>query len=433
MSEYFAAWKNSRFIAGEGASENAFVAASRLQDIADILGGLVLVYDNVEPLVAKADPAQAKQTKQSLAELREFAADLLGEEDAGAQVHRRGGRHPRLAGPGARGGDRRPGHPGGLAAGHRDRGGLSGEARPSRPPHRSPAGAGGVGRRAAQAAPPWQSAQRAQDLVFEAQTALLLDEPRSATALTTRARIALRGPLARGLRRDAPEAYRAALAALAAARRAASDGDEVELAAAAGSLRAALLLGSYRTTVAAVAAGDADRAASWLLLREFRKATRFTRPGVDATVAVSALAAGRLAPRKATLEVRKDLLDAYQASLTTRLGEAEAAAERGFDARWRSDRRARRRPLADRRSRVPGHPRRRRRRAGRPGVRPACEQRSARRFPRLAAARTEVSEALDGFVAAPFTRAEQARRAAQLVRFLDLIPIDTTAAPTTAA
>ncbi len=83
MSEYFAAWKNSRFIAGEKASENAFVAASRLQDIADILGGLVLVYDNVEPLVAEADPAQAKQTKQSLAELRDFAADLLAEEDAG--------------------------------------------------------------------------------------------------------------------------------------------------------------------------------------------------------------------------------------------------------------------------------------------------------------------------------------------------------------
>jgi hypothetical protein len=83
MSEYFAAWKNSRFIAGEAASENAFVAASRLQDIADILGGLVLVYDNVEPLVAEADPAQAKQTKQSLADLRDFAADLLAEEDAG--------------------------------------------------------------------------------------------------------------------------------------------------------------------------------------------------------------------------------------------------------------------------------------------------------------------------------------------------------------
>ncbi len=83
MSEYFAAWKNSRFIAGEKATEKAFVAASRLQDIADILGGLVLVYDNVRPLVAKADRQQAKQTKQSLAQLRGFAAELLAEEDAG--------------------------------------------------------------------------------------------------------------------------------------------------------------------------------------------------------------------------------------------------------------------------------------------------------------------------------------------------------------
>ena len=83
MSEYFGAWKNSRFIAGEAATENAFVAASRLQDIADILGGLVLVYDNVQPLVAKADRQQAKQTKQSLAELRAFAAGLLAEEEAG--------------------------------------------------------------------------------------------------------------------------------------------------------------------------------------------------------------------------------------------------------------------------------------------------------------------------------------------------------------
>jgi imelysin len=85
MSEYFAAWKNSRFIAGEAASEKAFVAASRLQDITDILGGLVLVYDNVEPLVAKADRQQADQTEQSLAQLRDFAADLLAKEKGGRQ------------------------------------------------------------------------------------------------------------------------------------------------------------------------------------------------------------------------------------------------------------------------------------------------------------------------------------------------------------
>ena len=83
MSEYFAAWKNSRFIAGQKASEKAFVAASRLQDIADILGGLVLVYDNVQPLVAKADRQQAEQTEQSLSQLHAFAAGLLAEEEAG--------------------------------------------------------------------------------------------------------------------------------------------------------------------------------------------------------------------------------------------------------------------------------------------------------------------------------------------------------------
>ncbi|HWV84922.1 MAG TPA: hypothetical protein VNZ62_05695 [Capillimicrobium sp.] len=83
MSEYFAAWKNSRAIAGEDATESGFVAASRLQDIADILGGLVLVYDNVRPLIAQADEAQAQQTGRSLQELHDFAARLRDEEADG--------------------------------------------------------------------------------------------------------------------------------------------------------------------------------------------------------------------------------------------------------------------------------------------------------------------------------------------------------------
>jgi hypothetical protein len=83
MSEYFEAWKNSRFISGEKATETAFVAASRLQDIADILSGLLLVYDNVRPLVAKADRQQAAQTEESLRELHGFASDLQKKEAAG--------------------------------------------------------------------------------------------------------------------------------------------------------------------------------------------------------------------------------------------------------------------------------------------------------------------------------------------------------------
>jgi hypothetical protein len=83
MSEMFEAWKNSRAVSGEKATEKAFVVASRLQDIADILGGLVLVYDNVQPLVARADRQQAAQTEQSLRKLHAFAARLRDTEAGG--------------------------------------------------------------------------------------------------------------------------------------------------------------------------------------------------------------------------------------------------------------------------------------------------------------------------------------------------------------
>jgi Imelysin len=83
MSEYFDAWKNSRFVAGAKAQEKAFVAASRLQDIADILGGLQTVYAGVEQRIAEDDPAQAEQTKQDLTELTEFAERLRDEEADG--------------------------------------------------------------------------------------------------------------------------------------------------------------------------------------------------------------------------------------------------------------------------------------------------------------------------------------------------------------
>ena len=83
MSEYFEAWKNSRFIAGDKATEKAFVSSSRLQDIADILGGLKLVYASVQPKIAEADTAQATQTGQSLTELEAFAARLRDQESDG--------------------------------------------------------------------------------------------------------------------------------------------------------------------------------------------------------------------------------------------------------------------------------------------------------------------------------------------------------------
>ena len=83
MSEYFEAWKSSRFVAGNQADEKVFVAASRLQDIAGILNGLVLIYDSVEPSVSQANAQQAKQTGSDLAGLHRFAVKLRDQEASG--------------------------------------------------------------------------------------------------------------------------------------------------------------------------------------------------------------------------------------------------------------------------------------------------------------------------------------------------------------
>ncbi len=85
MSEYFGQWKQSRFIAGSDAEEQSFAASSRLQDIEDILSGLVLIYRNVQPAVEEAAPSQAAQTGRELESLRTFAADLRRKEERGTR------------------------------------------------------------------------------------------------------------------------------------------------------------------------------------------------------------------------------------------------------------------------------------------------------------------------------------------------------------
>jgi high-affinity iron transporter len=273
----------------------------------------------------------------------------------------------------------------------------------------------------AQDLPPWEAAQRIQERLFEAQTSLLLGE--RAGAERTRARSFYRGDLARGLRVAASEADRDARAALREAERAVRARDQRALSAARGRLRAALLRGSYAATLAAVRAGDAAGARGWLLLREFRQATRFTRPGVDATIAVGELAAGEIGPRQALLGVKKDLLDAYQAALSSDLEQAAQAAERGFGSRLAETSAAAAGLwliLAPEYERARGASAR----AEADAAFAALARAGLRDTPGFPPARRAALASLDGFVAAPFTPEEQARRAAQLVRFLDLVPIE---------
>jgi high-affinity iron transporter len=139
--------------------------------------------------------------------------------------------------------------------------------------------------------PPWQRAETLRRALFAAQTELILGDGATARARIVAARRAYAGALRSGVRSAAPAADAAVRAALRGAASAVRGGDQRALAAARGTARGAIFAGGEAATLAAVRRGDAAAARSWLLLREFRTATRLTRPGADGTLAVRAAGA----------------------------------------------------------------------------------------------------------------------------------------------
>jgi high-affinity iron transporter len=274
----------------------------------------------------------------------------------------------------------------------------------------------------ASAAPPWQTAETIRAGLFDAQTELLMGDRESRGA--SAAGLAVSEAFARELGRDAPAALRDLRVSLRHARQAFVGGDEVGLAAARGSALAAVRRGAFAVTLAATKRGAVAQARRWLLVRDFRQSTRFTRPGIDATQALVDLRAGNAAPAEAVLGVRKDLLDAYQSRLVTNLDAADEAGERGFDPR-----------LAETAAVARGYwrilvPEYREQRG------PDAAAGASRDFDALARAGASrdvgaferaadrVRRDLEDFTAAPFTPEEQARRAGQLTRFVDLLPVE---------
>lgn len=83
MSEYFASWRDSRFVLGDASTQRDFNVISRLADIQDILSGLEVVYAQVRPRVEAVDPAQAEQIATGLRDLRAFVADIYTQERNG--------------------------------------------------------------------------------------------------------------------------------------------------------------------------------------------------------------------------------------------------------------------------------------------------------------------------------------------------------------
>ena len=262
----------------------------------------------------------------------------------------------------------------------------------------------------ATAAQPWRGAEKLRAGLFGAQAELVFGSESTAAAKIRGARRAFAGELGRGLREADPAAARDLAESLAAAARAAARGNRTSLAAARGAASAALLRGAAKAAERAAVAGDARAAAQWLLVREFRRPTRFSRSGADATLAVQSLERGRLSPAATRDAIRRDLLDAYGA----RIRDALLEARRGTVDH-----------LPERRAEAL---------AEATGLEPLIHSRFVAERGTAAARRLrdqlrtgDVRAALanlEGFTAAPLAADEQARRAQQLLRFLALVPVE---------
>lgn len=83
MNEYFASWRDSRFVAGVESNQRDFVAISRLADIQSILDGLMVVYSQVRPFAEEVDSGQAAQIANDMQNLHRFVGDVHADEESG--------------------------------------------------------------------------------------------------------------------------------------------------------------------------------------------------------------------------------------------------------------------------------------------------------------------------------------------------------------
>ncbi len=270
---------------------------------------------------------------------------------------------------------------------------------------------------AASAAPPWQDASTVRLALSDAEAEALIGDPHAVVAMVAEAKVAAEEVLA-----GHPVELRAAHAAFDRADVAAAKLDTTRLASARASVWTAILAVAFDEAVDATRRGDVAAARSWLLVREFRPPTRFTRPAADATVALDRLAHGALSPAAAAAIVRNDLLDTYDGRLSSTLAGLAEAQRLGF-----------RTPRAESGQLILGYwsilgPSYRTQRGQ------ARWDTTTSVLERLANASTTgrgvpvalaaAEDRLEGFRAAPLSAEETLRRAGQLDRFIRLVSIE---------
>lgn len=267
---------------------------------------------------------------------------------------------------------------------------------------------------------PGQTAEQIRAALVQAQLRML-DDPAGARARLAEARASY-DSLAPTIAMYAPGADARARAGFTDAEQALATGDMPAFAVARARIWTVLLAGGYDVTLGALHYGDASTAQQWLPVREFRHATRFSRPNADAARAVYDAAVQAIPPADAIPAVQADLLDTYQARMNEALQTLSAADRQGF-----ATRRAEAAALAegyfailapayaDQRSSAAAD-------AARAAF--ARLREAALAGENLSTPQATVEQMLRGFRAAPLSPAEQQRRTGQMLRFLQLVPIE---------
>lgn len=272
----------------------------------------------------------------------------------------------------------------------------------------------------AQAISPGETAETVRTHLFNAQLALTSGDNAQAAAELSQAQAAYETDFAATLAKLAPEQATHIASGWQAASEAIGKQQVAALAQARAEIWTAVLGGSYQIVIASIHSGDIAQAQSWLTVREFRPPTRFSRPSADATLALAHLKAGQITADEAVVAVQADLLDTYQARLTATLHDlvdlaefpgrrAEyAALAQGYFAILTPSYAAQHTPeeLAAIQAQW------------------TSLQTAVAGGSDILPAQTALLTTLQTFRAAPLTATEQARRAGQLLRFLNLVLIE---------
>ena len=268
---------------------------------------------------------------------------------------------------------------------------------------------------------PAQAAEALRAALFQAQFQITSDQA-GALAQVEQAATTYRAAWSAPLGQSVPGAHARIEQGFVAATSAVQAQDAPALAVARARVWTALLDGAQQLVLQAVAAGDTATAQRWLAVREFRHATRFSRPNADGSIALVHLRDGTLTIDETLTALRADLLDTYQARLTEALHDLATADEQSFAAR-----------LAEQAALsqgyftilLPAYEEQRGQAAGATAsVAFAALTAATQTGQPPEAALAQVTAALDGFRAAPLSPQEQRRRAGQLLRFLSLVPVE---------